>query len=119
MSACPRPQSSVQMTGNVPVLDGVTTIVLIWPGRASCFCDSSGDQNEWMTSSAVIWSFTWRPFGRVRKPYVFPFGYVNFHANWTAVTFTTSGFEPALLFWASTIALTIEIAVTRTAGIAV
>ncbi len=32
---------------------------------------------------------------------------------------TISGFEPARLFWASTIALTIEIAVTSTAGIAV
>ena len=58
MSAWPRPQSSVQITGNVPVLVGVTTIVLICPGTASCFCDSSGDQNEWMTSFAVMFSFT-------------------------------------------------------------
>ena len=44
---------------------------------------------------------------------------MNVHANCCATTFTTSGLSPAWLFWASTIALTIEIAVTSTAGIAV
>ena len=44
---------------------------------------------------------------------------MNSHANCWATTFTTTGFEPASPFFASTIALTIEIAVTSTAGIAV
>ena len=44
---------------------------------------------------------------------------MNSHANCCAVTCTTSGFEPARPFCASTTALTIEIAVTSTAGIAV
>jgi len=48
-----------------------------------------------------------------------PFGYVNAHANCCAFTLTTSGSEPAWLFCASTTALTIEIAVTSTVGIAV
>ena len=46
-------------------------------------------------------------------------GYSNFQANCCAVTEMRSGFGPASSFWASTIALTIEIAVTSTAGIAV
>ena len=54
MMAWPRPQSSVQMTGNVPVRVGVTTSVLYSPGTASCFCESSGTQNEWMTSFDVM-----------------------------------------------------------------
>ena len=48
-----------------------------------------------------------------------PFGYVNDQANCCASTFTMSGFEPAWPFCARTTALTIEIAVTSTAGIAV
>ena len=48
-----------------------------------------------------------------------PFGYVNVQANWRASTLMISGSVPAWPFCASTIALTIEIAVTSTAGIAV
>jgi hypothetical protein len=48
-----------------------------------------------------------------------PPGYSNVQANWRAVTFTSSGWDPALPFCARTTALTIEIAVTRIAGIAV
>ena len=48
-----------------------------------------------------------------------PFGYCELQANCCAVTLTTSGFGPAWPFFASTIALTIEIAVTSTAGTAV
>ena len=42
--------------------------LLCSPGTASCFCESSGTQNEWMTSFAVMSSFVWRPFGIVRYP---------------------------------------------------
>ena len=66
ISAWPRPQSSVQITGNVPRCVGVMTSELCWPGTASCFCENSGTQNEWMTSLAVMSSFTCRPFGSVR-----------------------------------------------------
>ena len=68
MTAWPRPQSSVQMTGKLPVRVGVTIRLLCSPGTASCFCESSGTQNEWMTSFAVMSSFVWRPFGIVRYP---------------------------------------------------
>ena len=44
---------------------------------------------------------------------------MNVHANWTPDDLTRSGSEPAWPFCASTIALTIEIAVTSTAGTAV
>jgi hypothetical protein len=44
---------------------------------------------------------------------------VNCQANWRASTPILTGSDPALLFCASTIALTIEMAVTSTAGIAV
>ena len=44
---------------------------------------------------------------------------MNVQANCCATTLTTSGLSPAFEFCASTIALTIEIAVTRMAGIAV
>src|SRR5581483_768248 len=119
MTLWPRPQSSVQITGNVPVRVGVTTIELCSPGTASCFCESCGTQNEWMTSFDVMSSFTWRPSGIVSEPYVLPFGYVNCQANCCATTLITRGFDPASPFLASTIALTIEIAVTSRAGIAV
>src|SRR5579884_987908 len=66
ISAWPSPQSSVQMTGNVPVWIGVTTIVLNWPGTASCFCDSTGTQKEWMTSFDVMRNFVLRFSGSVR-----------------------------------------------------
>ena len=33
---------------------GVITSELVCPGTASCFCENSGTQNEWMTSLAVI-----------------------------------------------------------------
>ena len=46
-------------------------------------------------------------------------GYSNFQANCCAVTAIRSGFGPASSFFASTTALTTEIAVTSTAGIAV
>src|SRR5262249_55806236 len=50
MSACPRPQSSVQMTGYVPTLSGVMCSVGWIPGTRSCFWLNSGTQNEWITS---------------------------------------------------------------------
>jgi hypothetical protein len=46
-------------------------------------------------------------------------GYSNLQANCCAVTAIRIGFGPASSFFASTTALTIEIAVTSTAGIAV
>ena len=57
MTAWPRPQSSVQITGKVPVRFGVITSSFTWPGTASCFCASCGTQKEWITSFEVIRSF--------------------------------------------------------------
>src|SRR5262249_7039510 len=115
----PSPQSSVQMTGKVPVLVGVMVRSLTWPGTASCFWPKFGTQNEWITSAAVISSLTGRSIGRRRIGEVLPFWYVNVQENCRPSTCTTSGFEPALPFWARTIALATEIAVTRTAGMTV
>src|SRR5918912_934499 len=94
---------------------------VVMPGTVSCFCPNSGTQNEWMTSSERSFSSTLRPSGSRRSPEVrFPWpGYEKLQANCCAVTFTFSGFEPALPFFASTIALTIAIATTSTVGIAV
>ena len=47
------------------------------------------------------------------------FGYWNCQENCCAITLTMSGFVPALPFLVRTIALTIEIEVTSTAGITV
>ena len=52
ISACPRPQSSVQMTGKVPRRFGVITSFVSRPGTASCFWPNCGTQKEWITSSA-------------------------------------------------------------------
>ena len=51
--AWPSPQSSVQMTGYVPILSGVMCSCVWRPGTVSCFCPNSGTQNEWITSSAL------------------------------------------------------------------
>src|SRR5207245_1460120 len=51
--AWPRPQSSVQMTGNLPTLFGVMCSVGWMPGTVSCFWLHSGTQKEWMTSFDV------------------------------------------------------------------
>src|SRR5579862_2926044 len=99
ISEWPRPQSSVQMTGNVPVRVGVTTILLCSPGTASCFCSSWGTQNEWITSFEVMSRTVCRPSGIVRYPDFIPFGYVNDQANWTPTTCTRHGSEPAWPFW--------------------
>src|SRR5262249_40915998 len=115
----PSPQSSVQMTAKVPVRVGVITRSFTWPGTASCFWPNSGTQKEWITSAAVISSFTGRFSGRRRIGEVVPFAYVNVHENCCPSTRTTSGFEPALPFCVRTTALTTEIAVTSTAGITV
>src|SRR6516162_5043587 len=42
----PSPQSSVQITGKVPVLVGVITRSFTCPGTASCFWPKFGTQNE-------------------------------------------------------------------------
>ena len=99
------------------------------PGTASCFWPNSGTQNEWVTSTEVICSLTGAPIGssslaEARLPKA---GYLNDHSNCWAVTFTTSGLSGSdaaeacgrWSFLARTIALTIEIAVTSTAGTAV
>ena len=49
--AWPRPQSSVQMSVNVPVRVGVITMLVSIPGTTSCFCPIAGIQNEWITSA--------------------------------------------------------------------
>src|SRR5918911_2428313 len=97
------------------------TSFVVSPGTVSCFCPNSGTQKEWMTSSDLRRSSTLRPTGRRRSPEVrsaWP-GYAKLQANCCAVTSTCNGFEPALPFFASTIALTIAIATTSTVGIAV
>ena len=53
ISACPRPQSSVQITGKVPSRFGVITSFVSRPGTASCFWPNCGTQKEWITSSAL------------------------------------------------------------------
>ena len=119
--ACPSPQSSVHIKANCPVLFGVITSVVSIPGTASDFWPNSGTQNEWITSTEFNVSLTGSSTGSTSWPevtLVLP-GYSNFQANCCAVTAIRSGFAPASLFFASTTALTIEIAVTSTAGIAV
>ena len=98
----------------------ITSVVSI-PGTASDFWPNSGTQNEWITSSECSVSFTGRSTGSTSSPETtLPSpGYSNFHANCCAVTAMRSGFGPASLFCARTTALTIEIAVTSTAGTAV
>src|SRR5262249_8005223 len=68
--AWPRPQSSVQITGYVPILSGVMWSVVSMPGTVSCFWPNSGTQKEWMTSFACRWSSTERLTGRRRVPLV-------------------------------------------------
>ena len=130
MTAWPSPQSSVQITGKVPCRSGVITRVVSRPGTASCFWPNSGTQNECITSSDVIRSLVVTLIGSfsvaevsLPKP-----GYWKLQANCWAVTLTTSGVSLSdeaaeacgmCSFLASTTALTIEIAVTRTAGTAV
>ena len=109
------------MIGNSPLRFGVITSVVSIPGTASDFCPNSGTQNEWITSSERNVSLTVSFTGRTSWPevnFVSP-GYSNLHANCWAVTAIRTGFGPASSFFASTTALTIEIAVTRIAGIAV
>src|SRR5438270_6178178 len=94
---------------------------VVRPGTVSCFWPNSGTQKEWMTSSERSFSSTLRPSGSRRSPEVrLPWpGYEKLQANCCAVTFTFSGFRPALPFFASTTALTIAIAITSAVGIAV
>src|SRR3954453_20580247 len=130
MTAWPSPQSSVQITGNVPCRSGVITRVVTIPGTASSFWLNSGTQKECVTSSDVIRSLVVTSIGSLSvaevslpKP-----GYWKLQANCCAVTSTTSGVSLSdeaaeacgmCSFLARTTALTIEIAVTRTAGTAV
>src|SRR5579872_1576385 len=64
---CPRPQSSIQITGNVPSRLGVITRLFSWPGTASCFWANCGTQKEWITSFEVMISRTPRSIGRCRS----------------------------------------------------
>ena len=116
------------MIGYVPSLFGVITSSFgcgnsSMYGKASIFCPNSGTQNEWTTSFDLSSSFTGRLIGRRRigvvTPFAPPFAYVNVHANCSAVTFTCSGFDPALPFSESTTAAAMAITVTRSAGTAV
>src|SRR6266850_902435 len=66
ISACPSPQSSVQIREYVPTLFGVMWSVGWSPGTRSCFCLNSGTQNEWSTSFACMVSTTERSTGRRR-----------------------------------------------------
>ncbi len=100
---------------------GVTTIVVSIPGTASIFCPKLGTQNEWITSTAVIVKRVVWPTGRTSSPDVtssYP-EYTNFQANCWPTALISSGRLPASPFRASTIALTMPIAMTRIAGTAV
>src|SRR5439155_12708063 len=66
IKAWPTPQSSVQMTGYVPMRSGVMWRVGWMPGTTSCFCPNSGTQKEWITSFDVMCSTTERLTGRRR-----------------------------------------------------
>ena len=70
MTACPRPQSSVQITGYVPILFGVMCSVGWRPGTVSCFWPNSGTQNEWITSFDVKVKSTERLTGSRSVPVV-------------------------------------------------
>ena len=104
-----------------PTFVGVITSVVRIPGTASDFWPNSGTQNEWITSSELSVSFADSPTGSTSCPETTAGspGYSNFHANCCAVTAIGIALAPASSFFASTIALTTEIAVTSTAGIAV
>src|SRR4029078_6516681 len=93
MTAGPRPQSSVQITGNVPCRSGVITRVVSRPGTASSFWPNSGTQNECVTSSDVIRSLVVTLIGSfcVAGVSLHTTGYWKLQANCWAVTFTTSG----------------------------
>ena len=119
--AWPRPQSSVQMTGNRPSFVGVMWSVGWMPGTVSCFWPHSGTQNEWITSFAVNVSRMSRPSGTRSVPVVrfFDSGYENDQANCCAVTLIRSTFLPRASSRASTIALNTPIAVTSTVGMIV
>src|ERR687887_1206455 len=128
ISACPSPQSSVQTTGKVPSRSGVTGNVFTEPGTASSFWPNSGTQNEWVTSTEVMRSRTGVLIGSFSVDEVRSLnpGYLKLQKNCCAVTSTMSGFSGVAAdawgtfsFFASTTALTIEIAVTRAAGTAV
>src|SRR5919198_5304374 len=131
ISACPRPQSSVQTTGNVPTRSGVTGSVLTEPGTASSFWPHSGTQNECVTSTEVIRSATGTSTGTLSVAEVMSWkaGYLKVQKNCCALTSTTSGLSGFAegeaeargmsSFFARTTALTTEIAVTSAAGTAV
>src|SRR5437660_3546587 len=70
ITAWPRPQSSVQITGYVPILFGVMCNVGCRPGTVSCFCPNSGTQNEWITSFDVKVKSTERLTGSRSVPVV-------------------------------------------------
>src|SRR6266403_4274889 len=70
MTAWPSPQSSVQMTSNVPSRFGVMCSRVVRPGTVSCFCENSETQKEWITSFDVKTSSTERPRGRRSVPLV-------------------------------------------------
>src|SRR5260221_3510294 len=90
MTAWPSPQSSVQMTSNVPRRFGVMCSRVVRPGTVSCFCENSETQKEWITSFDVKTSSTERPRGRRSVPLVrlCDSGYVKLQANCWAVTLT-------------------------------
>ena len=73
ISEWPRPQSSVQITANVPRRFGVMCSLVTIPGTVSCFWLNSGTQKEWITSFALKTSSTERPSGSRSVPLVSPY----------------------------------------------
>ena len=119
ISAWPRPQSSVQITGNVPVsgrrdhelvvLAGNRVLLLRELGHPERVDDVLRRDVELDVAVARERQVAGRLAVRVRER---PGELLRDHLHLQRV-------EPALPFWASTIALTIEIAVTSIAGTAV
>ena len=107
------------MTGKLPVRVGVTIRLLSPPGRRPASGESSGTQNEWMTSFAVMSSFVCRPFGMRQVPVGLPVRVRERPGELLRHDLDDERVVAGVAFCASTIALTIEIAVTRMAGIAV
>ena len=118
ISAWPRPQSSVQITGiradlrrrdhELGVLTGQRILLLPELGnpervdhvvRGQVQLDRPAERETELRRGQVL-------LVRIRE----------LHANWRAVTSTFSGFEPVRSFWARTMPLITEIAVTRTPG---
>ena len=120
--AWPSPQSSVQMTGNVPVFVGVMCSCVCRPGHRVLLLPElrhpervdDVERLERELDGAAERAAAASPLVRFCAS-----GYEKLHANCCATTFTRKTFLPWASFRPSTIALTMPIAVTRIVGMSV